>query len=205
MFHHVSPDLSDLPGLSDLPDLPDAALRLFAPSHAGALFALVDANRAYLRVWLPCLDELRSVADAAALIAAAREQTAAGGIVAGVWYRGELAGMVGFNALDPANRAAEIGYWLGAGFQGRGIMTCAVRAVVQYAFAELRLHRVTAMCAVGNTRSAAVVRRLGFTCETVIREVEWLSGHFVDDEVYVMDAANWRLLHAAVSRERLHI
>jgi len=190
MFHYVLPDL---PGL---PDLPDAELRLFEPWHAQVLFALVDANRAYLRVWLPCLDELRAVADAGALIAAAQEQTAAGGVVAGIWYRGALAGMVGFNALDPANCAAEIGYWLGAGFQGRGLMTCAVRALVWYAFTELHLHRVTALCAVGNTRSAAVVRRLGFTCETVIREVEWLSDHFVDDEVYAMHASTWREAHA---------
>ena len=137
------------------------------------------------------------VANAEGLIAAAREQTTAGGIVAGIWHRGALAGMVGFNALDPANCAAEIGYWLGAGFQGRGLMTCAVRALVWYAFTELHLRRVTALCAVGNTRSAAVVRRLGFTCETVIREVEWLSDHFVDDEVYVMRAATWREAHAA--------
>jgi len=205
MFHYVLPDLPNLPNPLGLPDLPDAELRLFEPWHAQVLFALVDANRAYLRVWLPCLDELREVADAEGLIAAAREQITAGGMVAGIWYRGALAGMVGFNALDPANCAAEIGYWLGAGFQGRGLMTCAVRALVWYAFTELHLRHVTALCAVGNTRSAAVVRRLGFTCETVIREVEWLSDHFVDDEVYVMHAATWWKIQATVTVASLPI
>lgn len=193
MFRHV------------LPNLPEEELRPLLPSHTDALFTLIDTNRAYLRRWLPCMADLHTRDDVAALIAESHARNdPEDGYVLGVWYRGTLVGMVGFNAIDPINRAAEVGYWLGKPYQGRGLMTNAVRALVNDAFATMHLHRVIILCAVGNTRSAAVARRLGFHQEGVIREAEWLEDRYVDDEVYAMLAPEWRatptptaaLLHA---------
>lgn len=170
----------------------DLEMRLLEDRHAAALFALTDVNRAHLRVWLPWLDGTRAVADTRQFIAMQRDRYAANeGIVAGIWWRGEIAGVVGFNTIDWANRAAEIGYWLGAAYQGHGIMTRCCRALVTYAFTELGMNRVTIPCAVGNTRSCAIPRRLGFTHEGVLRDAEWLYDRFVDHNVFAMLAREW--------------
>jgi ribosomal-protein-serine acetyltransferase len=85
----------------------------------------------------------------------------------------------------------EIGYWLAAPFQGRGIMTRACRAMVAYAFDTLRLQKVVIRCALGNTRSCAIPQRLGFKHEGIARQAEWLYDHFVDLNLFGMLASNW--------------
>ena len=170
-------------------------LRLLEERHAEMLFALVDANRAYLRQWLPWLDANRDVEASRAFIRSCLQQFADNkGYQAGVWVADELAGMLGFHAIDRTNRSAMIGYWLAAGYQGRGIMTRACRALVDQAFDELGLNRVVIRCATGNTRSCAIPERLGFTHEGVKRQAEWLYDHFVDHNVYAMLAEDWAAL-----------
>jgi ribosomal-protein-serine acetyltransferase len=171
-------------------------LRLLEERHAETLFALVDANRAYLREWLPWLDENRDAEASRAFIRSCLQQFADNkGYQAGVWVEGELAGMLGHHAIDRANRTAMIGYWLAAGYQGRGIMTRACRALVDQAFDELGMNRVVIRCGTGNARSCAIPRRLGFTLEGVMRQSEWLYDHFVDHNVYAMLAEDWAALH----------
>ena len=58
---------------------------------------------------------------------------------------------------------AECGYWIGRPFRGHGVMTEALGLMLDYAFDDLELERVTWDAAVGNTASAVVVKRNGFT------------------------------------------
>lgn len=168
-------------------------LRLLEPRHADALFALTDANRDYLRQWLPWLDTVVSVADTLKFIEATQKQFAANnGFVTGSWYQGELAGVVGHNSIDWPNRISALGYWLGIEFQGKGVVTRSCRALITHAFAELRLNRVDIRCAVGNGRSRAIPERLGFQQEGIIRQAEWLYDRFVDHVVYGMLASEWQ-------------
>jgi ribosomal-protein-serine acetyltransferase len=176
----------------------DAELRLLEERHAAALFALIDGSRDHLRRWLPWVDGNRSVAQARAFIQATLRQYAANdGYHAGIWTGGELAGVVGHHRIDWDSRATSLGYWLGTGFQGRGLMTGAVRAVVDRAFDELRLNRIEIHCAVENRRSRAIPERLGFREEGRLRQAEWLNDHFVDHVLYAVLAAEWPAAPAA--------
>ena len=171
----------------------DIELRLPEESHAQELFALIDANRAYLREWLPWVDHERSVEDTRAFIRGALQQSANNeGFQMGIWYKRQLAGVIGYHALDWADRKVEIGYWLAESFQGKGLMTKACRALVGYAFDELKLHRVEIHCATNNKRSCAIPERLGFQREGVMRDAEWLYDHFVDLVVYSMLEDEWQ-------------
>ena len=162
-------------------------LQLIEQRHAEALFALTDANRQYLRQWLPWVDATRSVADTAAFVTSSLQQFASNkGFHAGIWHRGLLCGMIGHHEMSPANRATSLGYWLAADRQGKGIVTACCRAVVGHAFAEMKLHRIVIRCAVGNHRSRAIPERLGFSCEGVARQAEWLYDHFEDIAVYAL-------------------
>ena len=98
---------------------------------------------------------------------------------------GRFAGLVGFKDTDRANRKTEIGYWLGEEYQGRGIMTRCVEALCGLAFSELNINRIQIQCAVGNTKSSNIPRRLGFTLEGIARAGELQAdGRFSDIEVY---------------------
>ena len=171
----------------------DTELRIYEERHAQELFDLVDRNRRYLREWLPWLDYETSVEDSKAFIKNALQQFANNeGFQMGIWYRGKLAGGIGYHQIDWANRKVEIGYWLGESFQGKGLMTKACRMLVTYAFKELGLNKVEIHCATGNIRSCAIPKRLGFTQEGILRDGEWLYDHFVDLVVYGMFAREWQ-------------
>ena len=170
----------------------DSELRLLEARHANDLFDLTDRNRSYLREWLPWLDAIQTVDDTRNFIKDSLQQFAANdGFQAGIWYKGELAGVVGYHKIDWFNRQVEIGYWLGAVYQGRGLMTEACRALVDHAFNDLGLNRVQIRCATGNTRSCAIPERLGFAREGIITQAEWLYDHYVDLVVYGMLASDW--------------
>jgi ribosomal-protein-serine acetyltransferase len=83
----------------------------------------------------------------------------------GIWYQNRLVGCIGYPHLDWANRKVEIGYWIDASMQGKGLGTRVCRALVTYAFDQYRLNKVEILCATGNTRSRAIPERPGFIQE----------------------------------------
>lgn len=175
-----------LPG--DPPTLdvrPGVRLRPASADDAGELFALIDANRGHLRRWLPWLDHVRHLEDERAFLAhVAARGRAGGGAVFVVEEHGAAVGVCGFNWIDPANHAGEIGYWLAEGAQGRGLVTDGVARLVRHAFDDLGLARLTCPVCVDNSRSRAVPERLGFRVEGTLRHAEWLYDRFVDHVLY---------------------
>ena len=104
---------------------------------------------------------------------------------------GAIAGVLG-HEVDRENRTTTIGYWLAEDQQGRGLMTAAVKRLLEHAFDELRLNRVGIEVAPNNPRSRALAERLGFREEGVLREAE----RFADDDyrdlvLYSMLASEW--------------
>jgi ribosomal-protein-alanine N-acetyltransferase len=100
----------------------------------------------------------------------------------------KLIGVVGADSLEPGiTHTAEIGYWLARPFWGKGIMTDAVRAYVEYAFGELQLLRLTAHVLEFNAGSARVLEKNGFKLEGSMRK------HFRKDE-QLLDARLYGLL-----------
>jgi len=170
----------------------DAELRLLEAGHASALFALIEDNRHHLRQWLPWVDHTRTVEDSRGFVELClRQFSQSNGFHAGIWYQGELAGVIGHHRIDWASGATIIGYWLGERYQGKGLVTRAVQAYMRHAFLEIKLNRFEIRCAVGNERSRAIPERLGFKPEGVLRDAEWLYDHFVDHVIYGMLAREY--------------
>ena len=173
---------------------PETELRLLEERHAAELFALTDKNRDYLREWLPWLDGTSSVGDTTAFINGTLQKFAENGAVStGIWHRNKLVGVIGLHHVDWVNSSTSIGYWLDESHQGRGLVTRACEALVNYAFSELELHRIEIQAASENARSQAVPKRLGFTREGVLRQAANLYGRRQDLVVYGMLADEWRL------------
>lgn len=170
----------------------NTTLRIMDEQDDAALFALTDRNRAYLREWLPWIDSTQTVEDSLAFIRDNILRYASNrGFSCGIWYHGQLAGTIGYHDIDWKDRKVEIGYWLGAEFQGKGLMTKACITLISYSFEHWHLNKVEIHCATGNQRSRAIPERLGFAIEGIIRQGEWLYDHFVDMVVYGMLAREW--------------
>ena len=168
-------------------------LRPVEERHAEELTALVRRDLAHLRRWMPWATERYSVEDAREFIRRNLRRCAEDqGFATLIFFHGRLAGSIGYNNIDWANRKADIGYWLAADLQGRGIITKSCRVLITYAFKELKLNRVEIYCAVENLRSRRIPERLGFTLEGTHRQAEWVHDHFKDLVSYSMLAGEWK-------------
>jgi ribosomal-protein-serine acetyltransferase len=167
-------------------------LRLLEERHAPELFALTDENRKHLARWLAWVDATRDVSDTLAFIRNVRKGYAANRkIPTGIWYRGALVGCLELFDLDPRVGSGEVGYWLAAPHQRKGIVSRACQGLITHAFTRLDLNRIVLRCHPKNDRSSAIARRLGFTFEGRLRECARLRDELVDLEVYSVLRREW--------------
>jgi aminoglycoside 6'-N-acetyltransferase len=92
-------------------------------------------------------------------------------------------------ADDP--RQAEVGFTLAPEHQGHGLATEAVRRLLHYLLVERGKHRVSASCDDRNTRSAAVLERVGMRREGHLLESTWFKGEWTSDLLYAVLRREW--------------
>jgi ribosomal-protein-alanine N-acetyltransferase len=97
-----------------------------------------------------------------------------------------LVGAIGLKDIDDVHAHAELGYWVGVEWWGKGIATEAARAVLDYAFDCRGLNRVAAHHMVRNPASGAVLEHVGMRREGVLRERVLKEGRFEDVVLYAM-------------------
>ena len=96
-------------------------------------------------------------------------------------------GGIGFCVQDDVSfRSAEIGYWLGEEFWGRGICTEALVAVSRFALASHDLCRLYAHVFEWNSRSARVLEKAGYVFEGRLRKSVTKDGRTIDQLMYAM-------------------
>jgi ribosomal-protein-alanine N-acetyltransferase len=99
----------------------------------------------------------------------------------------EAVGSIGLMLGQDVHRyTAELGYWLAEPYWGRGIVTLAVGAMVEYAFGELGLQRVHAEPYAPNLASARVLEKAGFRLEGRMRASAFKDGRIVDQLLYAI-------------------
>lgn len=168
------------------------SLKLIEMNDAARVFELTDKSRSYLREWLPWLDFTTSVDDTKGFIQGCMSGYAQNkSMTTTIIYKGEIVGVASFNQIDWGNRTAYIGYWLGEGYQGKGIMTKVAKALTNYAFSHLFLNKVEIRAAEENIKSRSIPERLGFIIEGKIRQAEWLYDRYVDHIVYGILENEW--------------
>jgi len=98
---------------------------------------------------------------------------------------GEAVGGIGLHPGQDVNRlTAELGYWLGEAYWGRGIATAAVRAVVRHGFDTLPLNRIEAYVYANNPASARELEKAGFEYEGRLRRSVIKDGQVLDSLLY---------------------
>jgi len=97
----------------------------------------------------------------------------------------ELIGGIGLLLLeDVFRRTAEVGYWLGEPFWGRGVATRALRAFTRWAFQEHDFARIQARVFEFNPASRRVLEKSGFTLEGRLRHSVTKGGQLMDMFLY---------------------
>ena len=102
---------------------------------------------------------------------------------------GRIVGSVGLMPYPKRENplARMIGYSLGRPYWGRGLMTEAVRRVLDYGWEELSLSLISACCYPENARSKSVLQKCGFQYEGTLRLAEVLyDGRVLDHECYIL-------------------
>ena len=94
--------------------------------------------------------------------------------------------------IDWEHKDTEFGYWLAKSHTGKGLVSRAARALLDYIFFELNLHRVSIAHALENTASQKVIQRLGFKPESTARDAEWLYTRFHDWQKYGLLKREWQ-------------
>jgi [ribosomal protein S5]-alanine N-acetyltransferase len=102
-----------------------------------------------------------------------------------------LVGGVNFHDLSPRHHRAELGYWIGVEFWGRGYCTEAVAALVRFGFERMDLNRVFAIHMTRNPASGRVMQKLGMTHEGRLRRHVERWGKFEDIECYGLLREEW--------------
>jgi ribosomal-protein-alanine N-acetyltransferase len=98
---------------------------------------------------------------------------------------GQAVGGIGFGLHADVERiSAEIGYWLGESFWGRGITTEALRAMTAYAVREHSLTRLYAVPFQWNSASFRVLEKAGYLLEGTMRRSAIKDGRIIDQRLY---------------------
>jgi RimJ/RimL family protein N-acetyltransferase len=95
------------------------------------------------------------------------------------------------------SRDAELAYYLAPEYHGQGYGSDAAETMIEYAFEDLNLRRVSAWCGSFNEGSAALLESLGFEREGRRREASWYRGEYHDTLSYGLLRREWRDEHSA--------
>lgn len=172
-------------------DLGDGlGVRTYVLGDTQQLFELIEANRARLRPWMIWEPATKAVDDTRAYIerSLAAETDSEGN---GIWFDGALIGGAGLS-VDTMSNSGEIGYWIDGAHEGKGIVTKVCERFFDFAFDELRLHRMELQAGSTNTRSRAVADRLGMTQEGVARDGIRVADGYLDSVTYGILEDEWR-------------
>lgn len=97
----------------------------------------------------------------------------------------EVVGGIGLKLReDVFRRSAEIGYWLGEPYWGRGIATEALVALTDYAFERFDLVRIDAGVFEWNPASCRVLEKAGYVHEARLRQSVYKDGQTIDRLIY---------------------
>ena len=163
---------------------------LLSPIEQGdgpEIWSAVDGSRWHLERWLPWVpfnntpEASQRYADACAA-----DWDAGRAVRFAIRDRAsrELLGVAGLDSCVHLHRSCELGYWLRRDATGRGLMTEAARAAVEFAFQRMAVHRMRCAAAAGWLSSLRVIARLGFRFEGIARQAEFVGSRWLDHAVF---------------------
>ncbi|MEU4084885.1 GNAT family N-acetyltransferase [Streptomyces aureus] len=174
-----------------------AELRPLETWHDEEFLAHLDRGREFIGRFIPFGAGATDVASARTELRRwADMRTEGTGALHGLWLDGKLVGGVLCMKLDADQGTCEVGCWLEPAASGHGLVTRAMRILIDWAVGERGIHRVEWVAAAGNVPSLNVARRLGLSRDGVLRQKRLHHGVRHDLEVWSVLAPEWRAARA---------
>jgi RimJ/RimL family protein N-acetyltransferase len=181
-----------------IPLTDDAELRPLEVWQAEEFFEHIERARAHVNRWISFAAASPDLAGARATLQRyADRQAADAGRLFGVWLDGTLVGGCMYPHFDAERGNCEIGVWTEPAGQGRGLITAAVRVLLDHALIERGLIRAEWHCDPRNDRSAAVAKRLGMTVEGIMRSAYPYNGERQDVQMWAILRDEWIAVRGA--------
>jgi ribosomal-protein-alanine N-acetyltransferase len=108
---------------------------------------------------------------------------------------GRLIGTISIHTIQEGFSRGELGFALTQSFWNKGYVTEAARAVIDYAFGEVKFNRIEAHHSIYNPASGAVLIKSGMQHEGVLRQYYKCNEGFQDSSVYGITYQDWELAH----------
>jgi ribosomal-protein-serine acetyltransferase len=171
----------------------ELSLVLAEEQHAQAMTELIRRNQDRLARWEPWAEQRATVESTRAYIRAALDDFVRGRQISTIMaLEGgrRFIGRCGMR-INPHANSGDIGYWIDADYEGRGLTSRAARALTSTVFNERGLSRVELRTSVANKRSRALAERLGFEFEGVLPRGLQFSTRADDVALYGVTARQW--------------
>ncbi len=190
-------------GLAPRIETPRLVLRPFEPADAAVIQPLLDDSEVAANLLRTPFPYTRQ--DAEDWVVLSRRRIESGEGLPLAVERREASGVIGCVGLDlaPAHRRAELGYWIGRPYWGRGYATEAGLALVAHGFEALNLNRIHAGYYHWNPASRRVLEKLGMHPEGVQRAHVIRLGRTADLHLMGMTVDQWRCRSRAPSASPL--
>ncbi|CAM3713751.1 GNAT family N-acetyltransferase [Kibdelosporangium persicum] len=170
----------------------NAELRALEPWNAEEFAAHIDHVRDYIGPWIGMAELVTDTGSGRVILQRYADKLAADqGRIYGIWIDGKLMGGTLFRVFNAENGVCEVGVWLDPDAAGRGLVTTAVRHMIDWAVCVRGMSRVEWRCSPDNERSIAVAQRLGMTLEGVLRSEYPIGGIRQDAQVWSVLASEW--------------
>ena len=139
------------------------------PVFADSMWSATELSLEQLKPWLPWTLNASLKETTTFLEGAAKRWSAGTGWCFMILRGEEVAGVIELSSYDPMLAAAEVGYWIRSDLAGKGFMTEAGRALLDFGWDQVGLYRISLLAAVGNVASNRVAQKLGFRLEGTAR------------------------------------
>lgn len=169
-------------------------IRVVHRRDAAVLRRLLTENREWLQPWEATFPGGGGVAPGTqsfrpAIRSFNRQRKLGNGITFVMLFDDEVVGQLSLSDISAgALRSTSVGYWVSKHVAGRGVTPAAVALATDYAFAELRLHRVEICIRPENAASLRVVQKLGFRYEGLRERYIHIDGKWCDHESFAVTA-----------------
>ncbi len=171
----------------------EIVLVLAEERHAQLMTELIKRNQSRLARWEPWAEQPATISSTRAYIRAALEDFLRGcqiSTIIALDGGGRFIGRCGLR-INPHAGSGDIGYWIDAEYEGRGITRRAAHALVTAAFSELDLKRVDLRTSVENKRSRGLAERLGFSFKGTHARGLRFANRTDDLALYTVTAQEW--------------
>lgn len=170
------------------------AIRSVRRRDAALLRRLLTENRSWLQPWEATFPGGGGAAPGSqplgpVIRAMHRQRKAGTGVTFVMLYDGQAVGQLSVSDISAgALRSASIGYWVSQHVAGQGVTPTAVALAIDYAFTELRLHRIEVCIRPENAASLRVAHKLGLRYEGLRERYIHIDGKWCDHESFAVTA-----------------